>query len=436
MAAFDDWIADPAVNRAIVDDILASATGKGVAYRDGLFVCTSSGTTGRPGIFVHDRSAVDVYRVLNAMRLTLGWLGAREWLKLGRRGIRWAAVMAAGGPYIGSGWLELERRRSAWKARAYRVFPVESPLGELVRDLGVFDPTILSGYPSALELLAEAQLAGRLHLRPVLIESAGESMTEAARARIEAAFGVPVHVAYGTSEFLALGFSCPQGWIHVNSDWAILEPVDEGYRPTPPGQPSYTVLLTNLANRIQPIIRYDLGDSVTVRPDRCPCGSPLQAIRVAGRSDDILRLVAAEGRCVAIPPLAIGSVLDEVPGIQRSQLVQTGPSTLRVRWRWRRAVIAIGSGKRQPPLYAGSSTATGWEASRWFEPRKRRNTAPEAANSARSSGQSSLRPVSWRLCGCRSVGGCIGYSDLSSSPRRKRLITAERARSSAAALTS
>jgi phenylacetate-coenzyme A ligase PaaK-like adenylate-forming protein len=274
---------------------------------------------------------VDVYRALNTIRLTLAWLGARDWLRLGRRGIRWASVMAAGGPYIGSGWLELERRRSAWKARAYRVFPVERPLGELIRDLGAFDPTILSGYPSALELLAEAQLAGRLHLRPVLLESAGESITEAARARIEAAFGVPVHVAYGASEFLALGFSCPQGWIHVNSDWAILEPVDEDHHPTPPGQPSYSVLLTNLANRIQPIIRYDLGDSVVVRPHPCPCGSPLQAIRVAGRSDDILHLVAADGGSVAIPPLAIGSILDEVQGIQRSQLVQTGPSTLRVR---------------------------------------------------------------------------------------------------------
>jgi len=95
MAAFDDWIADPVVDRAVVDDILASATEKRVAYRDGLFVCTSSGTTARPGIFVHDQSAVDVYRVLNAMRLTLGWLGSRDWLRLGRRGIRWAAPCSA-----------------------------------------------------------------------------------------------------------------------------------------------------------------------------------------------------------------------------------------------------------------------------------------------------------------------------------------------------
>lgn len=331
MAAFDDWLTVPGLGRAGVEEILAHSATTGVPYRDGLFVCTSSGTTGRPGIFVHDRAAVDVYRVLNAIRLSFAWLGARDWLRLGRRGIRWGAVMAAGGPFIGAGWMELERRRNAWKSRAYRVFPIEMPFGQLVEEIGAFDPTILSGYPSALDLLAEEQLAGRLHLRPILVESAGESMTEASRSHIEAAFGVPVHVAYGASEFLALGVACPHGWIHINSDWAILEPVDANFRPTPPGEPSYTVLLTNLANRIQPIIRYDLGDSVIVRPDRCPCGSPLQAVRVAGRSDDILHLRAADGRSIAVLPLAIGSVADEVPGLHRSQFIQTGPGSLRVR---------------------------------------------------------------------------------------------------------
>lgn len=58
----------------------------------------------------------------------------------------------------------------------------------------------------------------------------------------------------------------------MNADWVLLEPVDERHRPTPPGVPSHTVLLTNLANRVQPLIRYDLGDSVTLldRPCQCP----------------------------------------------------------------------------------------------------------------------------------------------------------------------
>jgi len=212
------------------------------------------------------------------------------------------------------------------------VFSAQRPLKELVASLNAFDPAVLGGYPSALELLAEEQSAGRLHLRPILVEATGEAMEPHARARMAGAFGCPIHEVYGASESgSAAAASCVHGWLHVNSDWAILEPVDPDFRPTPPGQPSHSVLLTNLANRVQPIIRYDLGDSVLARPDPCPCGSPFQAIRVAGRRDDVLHLRATDGRTVSVLPLALSSILDETPGVYRGQLIQTGPETIRIR---------------------------------------------------------------------------------------------------------
>lgn len=82
---------------------------------------------------------------------------------------------------------------------------------------------------------------------------------------------------------------------------------------------------------MQPIIRHDLGGSIIVRPDPCPRGNHLQAIGVAGRCDDILRLTGSEGRTVTVLPLAMGSVIDEVPGVRRIQVLQTGPATLRLR---------------------------------------------------------------------------------------------------------
>jgi phenylacetate-CoA ligase len=121
------------------------------------------------------------------------------------------------------------------------------------------------------------------------------------------------------------------GWYHVNSDWAALEPVDADGRPVPPGRPSHTVLLTNLANRVQPILRYDLGDSVLLRPDPCPCGSPLPAIRVQGRAADVLTFPGVHGEQVSLSPMLFGTLLDRVPGVEQFQVVQTAPTTLRVR---------------------------------------------------------------------------------------------------------
>jgi phenylacetate-coenzyme A ligase PaaK-like adenylate-forming protein len=128
-----------------------------------------------------------------------------------------------------------------------------------------------------------------------------------------------------------MAVDCDRGWLHVNSDWVVLEPVDEYLHATPPGQASHSVLLTNLANHVQPVIRYDLGDSVLAGPDPCPCGSPFPAIRVQGRSSDVLRLTAPDGRTVTLPALAVGSVLERPPAVLRSQVLRTGERSLRLR---------------------------------------------------------------------------------------------------------
>ena len=95
-----------------------------------------------------------------------------------------------------------------------------------------------------------------------MLWSGGENLSATAAAEIERTFECPILNEYGASECMSIAFSCGDGWLHVNADWVILEPVDAAHRPVPPGDASATVLLTNLANRVQPVIRYDLGESV------------------------------------------------------------------------------------------------------------------------------------------------------------------------------
>ncbi len=91
------------------------------------------------------------------------------------------------------------------------------------------------------------------------------------------------------------------------------------------------MLVTNLVNRVQPIIRYDLGDSVTLLASACPCGSPLPTIRVEGRTDEILGFPLADGQTIHLLPLALSTVVEETAGVRSYQLIQTGPATLAVR---------------------------------------------------------------------------------------------------------
>ena len=94
---------------------------------------------------------------------------------------------------------------------------------------------------------------------------------------------------------------------------------------------SRTQCWSDLANRVQPILRYDLGDSILQRPDPCPCGNPFPAIRVQGRVADVLTFPTESGEQVSIAPLVFGSLIDSLPGIELFQMVQITPACLRLR---------------------------------------------------------------------------------------------------------
>ncbi len=184
------------------------------------------------------------------------------------------------------------------------MFPVATPLPELVAQLNAFQPALLAPYATTAALLATEQQAGRLRIRPALVALAAEGLPDGEPARIAAGFGSIVGNSYAATECPFLSYSCRDGWLHVDADWVILEPVDADHHPTPPRQQSHTVLVTNLANRVQPILRYNLGDSVLQRPEPCPCGNPLPAIRVWGRTADLLTFPTPSGQSVTLTPLA------------------------------------------------------------------------------------------------------------------------------------
>lgn len=272
-------------------------------------------------------------------------------VKIAVRGGRVAIVMASGGHFASA--VAAARMRASRRGRKrIGVFPVQTPLPELVAALDSFRPVVLAPYASMASILATEQEAGRLHLSPVLLALSAEGLPLDEYARIEKVFGAKVGNSYAATECMFLSYACAQGWLHVNSDWVVFEPVDDQHRPVAPGVQSHTVLITNLANRVQPIIRYDLGDSVLERPDACPCGNPLPAIRVQGRTADVLTFDGPRGERTSIAPLAFGTALDRIAGIEQFQIEQSEPSRLLVRLRrsgeadpqhvWQEARAAIG----------------------------------------------------------------------------------------------
>ena len=101
--------------------------------------------------------------------------------------------------------------------------------------------------------------------------------------------------------------------IHVFEDICIVEVVDKLNRPVPPGSLGHKCLLTNLYNKTQPLIRYEISDMLTKSTEPCSCGRPFPLIKqIAGRSEDILILKDGQGRDIAIPPVVLGARIESL----------------------------------------------------------------------------------------------------------------------------
>ena len=250
MDRFDDWVTDPAVTfervqqfvadpaligRSFHPDHAADHAADRAAGHAGYTVATSSGTTGTRGVFLVDHDALAVAVVILVARVLPGRLRPAALPRaLGRllanRG-RLGLVVATGGHFAAAA---AAARLGAGSGGRTRVFPVATPLPELVAQLNAFQPAVLAPYASTAALLAIEQQAGRLRIRPALVALAAEGLPDGEPARIAAAFGTVVGNSYAATECPFLSSSCSHGWLHVNADWAIVEPVDPDHRPTPP----------------------------------------------------------------------------------------------------------------------------------------------------------------------------------------------------------
>jgi putative adenylate-forming enzyme len=288
-------------------------------YLDRYRVMTTSGSSGRKGLFVFDRPE---WRMLIAQFLRYGEMsGVRP--RLPRR-LRIAAV-------IGASPTHMSRQVSASiSVGIHRILSlsVTQPVEQLVEMLNRFRPDFLAAYPSIATRLAEEQLAGRLRLTLGGMSTSSELRTPEMTERMVEAFGVHPFDLYATTEGI-WGCECEyhQG-IHLFEDVALVENVDDAGLPVPVGEPGTRLLVTSLHNLVQPIIRLEVSDAVKLDPEACPCGRTLIRTRtIEGRTDDVLYFPARRGGEVMVHPLQFGIVTRD-RGVREFQVVQNGESVL------------------------------------------------------------------------------------------------------------
>jgi phenylacetate-coenzyme A ligase PaaK-like adenylate-forming protein len=330
MAHFDDWVTDPQLKLSELRAFTADPERIGLPYLGKYLVWESSGTSHQPGIFVQDAQAMAVYDALESLRRSAP-RPLQRWLDPLSLTERIAFVGATNGHFASIVSTQRLRGLNPWLASSIRSFSILQPTRVLLDELNAFAPTVIATYPTVAAMLADVADRGGLHFAPKEVWTGGETLSAAVRNRLALTLGCAVRNSYGASEFMSMAWECAQGRLHVNADWVILEPVDEHGLPVPAGEMSCSTLLTNLANHVQPLIRYDLGDQVLLCHEFCVCGSSLPMIEVQGRQDDSLVMAGLHGDPVTLLPLALTTVLEDQAGVFDFHLRQRDDHTLVLR---------------------------------------------------------------------------------------------------------
>ena len=315
MENWNDWVCDRELTLEDAERFMENKDNIGRKLHKKYLIFTTSGSTGNPLVCICDPTANNIMGGISAVR---SYARSEDMKAFIRRGGKSIGVFADEGFYLGNSSIRSRLLQMPWKKKQLAVSSALYPLEKIVEQLNRFQPAMLGGYPSNLELLIEEAEQGRLKIAPVIIMTGGEYLSDALRKRLSDTFHCYVQTSYSCTEGGTVACECRAQHFHINDDWLIVEPVDAEGNPVPDGVLSDRILLTNLYNYTQPFIRYEVTDRVIMHHERCACGNPSPWIELEGRTDDVTSF-DAEGKTVRIAPLSLYAVLKEVHEIRRFQ---------------------------------------------------------------------------------------------------------------------
>lgn len=237
---------------------------------------TTGGSTGKP---------LKVYRDKRHKLEILGW-----------RAFTWWNISPADNTGITHrrvpiGWKAKLKNQLLWwpTKRAYlsATSITDTDLERFTRELREKRIVWLTGYVGALECVADYILRNNIEITTMkMVWSTSAPLSDAIRAKLEQAFRCKVMNQYGSCEVSNIAQQCPHSpHLHINADFVHVDVVDENNCSLLDKEGD--ILVTDLTNRVAPLIRYRLGDRGCLLSEPCSCGISLPLMKsVKGRISD------------------------------------------------------------------------------------------------------------------------------------------------------
>lgn len=212
----------------------------------------------------------------------------------------------------GNSFYKRDYRMKTWKVNTAGLN--DAKMAKIVEILNRLKPACISGYASAIGLVADFMDENKITLRqyPKSILTTGELIRDDTRDRIERFFRAKLYDWYGMVEGCTSAGQCEYGNYHLNLEYTLTELVDVNGFPK--------IVGTNLENFAFPLIRYDTGDIGEMSDRGCPCKRELPVMRpVAGRIRNLIK--TPDGRRHLVPNNYLAKLSVSVKEIQIVQKV-------------------------------------------------------------------------------------------------------------------
>ena len=289
---------------------------------------TTGGSTAQPlGIFSEKRNGIS--------SLAFEW---RQWNWMGFAfDERYALVR---GNFVDcpnektASWWKYDRKRRSLILSSFEM--TKDTVGQYLEKIEQFEPAMIRGYPSSLELLAKYSAESNLSINRKgtirSISTSSETLLPIQKRLIEAAFQCPVFDLYGNGELAGKMGECERHeGLHDFMEYSYTEIVDFEGKPVNQEGAIGELVVTGFTNYAVPLIRYKIGDLAQFTSRTCSCGRGLSLIaNVRGRVQELI--VAKDGGLIPLGPAIFGIHDAEWTKVRQLQFVQEekGKVTIRV----------------------------------------------------------------------------------------------------------
>lgn len=294
MENYEQIVSENNLNQEKLAQFAESCTDIKKKYNQNYHLVHSSGSTGKPRYYIYDTAAWN-QMLIGIIRGALWNMSVLEIAKLLWSKPRMLYIAATDGRYGGA--MAVGDGIDGLKAQQLHL-DINTPVKEWCSAIRKFKPNIVIGYPSAIKILAGLVEQGTIDAKFSRVITCGEPLSKNMRTYLESVFQVKIVNFYGASESLALGVETnPAEGIVLFDDLNYIEVID--------GQ----MYVTSLYNKIQPLIRYQLSDKLSIKKDATlgKCNFT-RAESILGRDEDMMWFEDQKGNREFLHPLSVEGI--------------------------------------------------------------------------------------------------------------------------------